>query len=85
MANDVKAKYETLRYKEKLRLSVARTWVHAKVGVRRTWAGLLAEAAVDALRHVNVVTRRFAAPILARFRLNGNCLWDKQMFVNSNS
>jgi hypothetical protein len=36
----------------------------------RTWASLLAEAAVNALGHVNVVTRSFAASIFARFGLN---------------
>jgi hypothetical protein len=38
--------------------------------VRHTGAGLLAEAAVDALGHVDVITRRFTAPVLARGRLD---------------
>src|SRR5689334_2195891 len=35
-------------------------------------AGFLAEAAIDALRHVDVVTRRAAAAVLARLGLDGD-------------
>src|SRR6478609_7912131 len=37
-------------------------------------AGLLAEAAVDALGHVDVVARRPAAPVLARLGVDGDRL-----------
>merc|ERR1719219_1682961 len=38
------------------------------------WAGLLAEPAVDALGHVNVVSGCSPCPVTPLFGLNGNCL-----------
>ena len=40
----------------------------------QTWAGLLAETAIDALGHVDVIARRLAAAVLALVRFDGDRL-----------